>query len=155
MSVSRGGAFAMRLRDHHMAGGGKIKVPVVDDERVIADTLVQILNQHEFEASAVYSGTAAVDQASVLAPDILFTDVVMDGRIDGIEAAIAISEFCPDCRVLLFSGAPATADLIAAARERGHTFNILAKPSHPAKIIEHLSGLAHAADAQANLSPLA
>jgi len=137
-----------------MAGDAKIKVLVVDDERVIADTLVQILNQHGFEASAVYSGTAAVDQASVLAPDILFTDVVMEGGINGIDAAIAISESCPDCRVLLFSGNPATEDLIAAARAQGHNFNILAKPSHPGEIIEHLSRLAGGTGAQANLSSL-
>jgi CheY-like chemotaxis protein len=137
-----------------MAGDGKIRVLVVDDERVIADTLVQILNQHGFEASAVYSGTAAVDQASVLAPDILFTDVVMESGMNGIDAAIAISEFCPDCRVLLISGNPATEELLAAARAQGHTFNVLAKPSDPTEIIDHLSRLARGTGAQANSLPL-
>ena len=45
-----------------MAGKSKPKILVVDDERVIADTLAIILNQHGFEASAVYTGTAAVER---------------------------------------------------------------------------------------------
>ncbi|MFZ0747308.1 MAG: response regulator [Terracidiphilus sp.] len=135
-----------------MAGDRKIKVLVVDDERVIADTLVQILNQHGFEAAAVYSGTAAVDQATLVAPDILFTDVVMEGGINGIDAAIAIRQICPDCRVLLFSGDPATEDLLAVARTQGHAFNILAKPLHPAETIEHLSRMAQGGGAQSDLS---
>jgi DNA-binding response OmpR family regulator len=32
------------------------KVLVVDDERVIADTLAMILNQSGFQAQAIYSG---------------------------------------------------------------------------------------------------
>ena len=42
----------------------KPKVLVVDDERVIADTLAIILNQNGFDASAVYTGSAAVDLAT-------------------------------------------------------------------------------------------
>ncbi len=44
----------------------KPKVLVVDDERVIADTLVMILNQSGFDARAVYSGEGALE----LAPDV-------------------------------------------------------------------------------------
>ena len=46
-----------------MASRPKPKVLVVDDERVIADTLAIILNQHGLDASAVYTGTAAVERA--------------------------------------------------------------------------------------------
>jgi PleD family two-component response regulator len=37
----------------------KPRVLVADDERVIADTLVMILNQSGFDARAVYSGEKA------------------------------------------------------------------------------------------------
>ena len=43
------------MPDNHV----KPKVLVVDDERVIADTLAMILNQSGFQATAVYSGEAA------------------------------------------------------------------------------------------------
>ena len=42
----------------------KRKVLVVDDERVIADTLAIILNKSGFDASAVYSGSSAVASAT-------------------------------------------------------------------------------------------
>ena len=40
--------------------------------------------------------------------------------IDGIEAAIRIREFLPSCKILLFSGQAATADLLESARAQGH-----------------------------------
>ena len=52
--------------------------------------------------------------------------------MNGIEAAIHIRGFLPACKVLLFSGQAATADLLENARARGHEFEILAKPVHPA-----------------------
>ena len=46
-----------------MQGKGKPRVLVVDDERVIADTLSIILNQNGFDASAIYTGQDAIDRA--------------------------------------------------------------------------------------------
>ena len=70
----------------------KRKVLVVDDERVIADTLAIILNQHGFDALAVYTGTGAVEQARSIQPDLIISDVIMPD-MDGIEAAIQHSAF--------------------------------------------------------------
>ena len=67
----------------------KPRVLVVDDERVIADTLAIILNQNGFDASAVYTGTAAVDRARETKPDLIISDVIMPD-MNGIEAAIRI-----------------------------------------------------------------
>ena len=67
----------------------KPKVLVVDDERVIADTLAMILNQSGFQARAVYSGENAVEMASSYEPDMLITDVIM-ADLNGIDAAIMI-----------------------------------------------------------------
>ena len=115
----------------------KPKVLVVDDERVIADTLAIILNQHGFEASAVYTGTAAVERAKSLRPDLVISDVIMPD-MNGIEAAIHIRKFLPGCKILLFSGQAATADLLENARAQGHEFEILAKPVHPQDLLSKL-----------------
>jgi CheY-like chemotaxis protein len=77
-------------------------VLVVDDERVIADTLAIILNQNGFDASAVYTGTAAVDRARETKPDLIISDVIMPD-MNGIEAAIRIRKVLPGCKILLFS----------------------------------------------------
>ena len=70
---------------------------MVDDERVIADTLSIILNQNGFEASAVYSGTSAVDRAREMKPELVISDVIMQD-MNGIEAAIKIRELLPACK---------------------------------------------------------
>lgn len=116
----------------------KPRVLVVDDERVIADTLAIILNQNGFEATAVYTGAAAVDQARASRPDLVISDVIMPD-MNGIEAAIQIRQMLPGCKILLFSGQAATADLLEKARAQGHEFEILAKPVHPQDLLAKLS----------------
>ena len=116
---------------------GKPRVLVVDDERVIADTLSTILNQNGFDASAVYSGISAVDRAREMRPELVISDVIMQD-MNGIEAAIRIREILPGCKILLFSGQAATADLLERARAQGHEFEILAKPVHPQDLLAKL-----------------
>jgi CheY-like chemotaxis protein len=122
-----------------MHAGKKPRVLVVDDEQVIADTLARILDLNGYEASAVYSGTAAVESARSLQPDLVISDVIMQD-MNGIEAAIHIRGFLPSCKILLFSGQAATADLLENARAQGHEFEILAKPVHPADLLAKLKG---------------
>lgn len=117
----------------------KPKVLVVDDERVIADTLAIILNQSGFDASAVYTGTDAVENARSNGPDLIISDVIMPD-MNGIEAAIRIRQILPGCKILLFSGQAATADLLEKARLEGHEFEILAKPVHPQDLLAKLRG---------------
>jgi len=70
----------------------------------------------------------------------LISDVVMNG-MTGIEAAIEICKLLPNCKLLLFSGNIGTSDMLKAAHERGHDFDILAKPVHPSVIIERLKAM--------------
>jgi CheY-like chemotaxis protein len=115
----------------------KSKVLVVDDERVIADTLAMILNQSGFEARAVYSGEGALDLAATFAPDMLISDVIM-ADLNGIDAAIRVRALLPNIKILLFSGQAATADLLEKARAQGYEFEILAKPVHPQDLLNKL-----------------
>ena len=113
------------------------RILVVDDEKVIADTVVHILNRNGFIAEAAYGGQEAIDRARRHCPEIVLSDVLMP-QVDGVEAAIAIREHCPDTRIILFSGQAATVEILARARERGHTFELLPKPIHPTQLIKHL-----------------
>ena len=115
----------------------KPKVLVVDDERVIADTLSMILNQSGFESRAVYSGEGALEMAQTFEPDMLISDVIM-ADLNGIDAAIRIRALLPRIKILLFSGQAATADLLEKARTQGYEFEILAKPVHPQDLLSRL-----------------
>lgn len=117
---------------------GKVsRILVVDDEPIIADTLVAILKHAGFKTTAVYYGADAVREALRLKPDVVICDVIMPG-INGIDASIEIKRALPSCKILLFSGQFATAELLQQARASGHDFELLAKPIHPQDILDKL-----------------
>jgi CheY-like chemotaxis protein len=120
----------------------KRRVIVVDDERLIANTLAIILNNAGYDARAVFSGEQLVELLDSFQPEVLIADVVMPG-MTGIEAAIATRNKLPKCNVLLFSGQAITADLMEQARAQGHEFELLAKPVHPSDLLAklHLSNI--------------
>ncbi len=113
-------------------------VLIVDDERVIADTLSMILRKNGFSTLTAYDGKRALELASVTSPELLISDVVMPG-MTGVELAIAITHMIPACKVLLFSGQAATADLLENARNAGYNFTTLLKPVHPTDMLRRIS----------------
>ena len=111
----------------------------MDDEALIADTIVQILNRNGFIAEAAYSGARAIELAKLHCPELVLSDVMMP-HVDGVEAAIQIREACPDTRIVLFSGQAATVEILARAREENASIIGLSgpKPIHPTQLIKHL-----------------
>lgn len=112
----------------------KLKVIVVDDEPVIAESLADILEGEECEAFALSSGAAAIELARQIGPDVVISDVAMPD-MNGIETVRRIREFLPDCRIVLFSGHASTADLLKRAHAEGATFELLTKPVRPGALI--------------------
>jgi CheY-like chemotaxis protein len=113
---------------------------IVDDERVIADTLSIILAKNGFSTMTAYNAAQALELASAAMPDLLLSDVMMDPGMDGTELAMKLVERCPHCKVLLFSGHAATRDLLEKSRSAGHDFTLLSKPLHPADLLDRLAG---------------
>jgi DNA-binding NtrC family response regulator len=112
-------------------------VLIVDDEKVIADTLSIIVARSGYTVMTAYDGKTALELARVIPPELLITDVVMPG-MTGIELAIALVAATPDCKVLLFSGQAATRDLLEKARDKGHDFAIVSKPIHPSDMLKRV-----------------
>jgi DNA-binding NtrC family response regulator len=111
---------------------------VVDDEKIISQTLAAIFRQVGFKASPFENAQEAIDAATIEAPDLMITDVVMPG-MSGIELAIIFQERWPQCKTVLFSGQAVTADLLEEARKTGHHFDVLAKPVHPSDLLAKLN----------------
>jgi DNA-binding NtrC family response regulator len=110
-----------------------LKIIVVDDEPIIADTLVNILRGEGHDAFAVSTGESAISLTKLMRParpDLLVTDVIMPG-MNGVETAKEIMKLVPTCRIILFSGQAASTDLVAKAEAEGYSFEILAKPINP------------------------
>ncbi len=133
--------FPLWANETEGAGGKisrkKLKVIVVDDEPVIAESLADILNGEGCETIAVSSGAAAVELARHIQPDVVISDVAMPD-MNGIETVQRIRAFLPDCRIVLFSGHASTADLLKQARAEGNVFELLTKPVRPAALISLL-----------------
>jgi DNA-binding NtrC family response regulator len=112
----------------------KNRVLIVDDERVIADSLALIFSNEGYAGRAVYSAEQALELISEWIPQLAIIDVQLPG-MNGVDLAIHLKEEYRDCIVTLFAGQAATSDLLASARQRGHFLDILEKPVHPSELL--------------------
>jgi DNA-binding NtrC family response regulator len=109
-------------------------VLVVDDERIVAETLAAILKNHDFNATPVCRAEDALAVARESPLDAVVCDIIL-GNVNGIELATQIRAIHPGCRVILISGANESAELLEHA---GEPFVVLAKPFHPETLLEKL-----------------
>ncbi|MCW9024484.1 MAG: EAL domain-containing protein [Gammaproteobacteria bacterium] len=69
------------------------RVIIVEDNHFVAEKLKLQLSQSGYQIEAVFaSGEELLNQYSKLTPDIVLMDIVLEGEMDGIEAANRISE---------------------------------------------------------------
>jgi CheY-like chemotaxis protein len=116
------------------------RILVVDDERIIADTMAEILEGAGFQAATAYDGWNALQVAGILQPDYLLSDVLMP-RMNGVDLAIAIRKMYPAARILLFSGQAGITEILRAAQNQGFQFELIAKPIHPLSLVARLKEL--------------
>lgn len=115
------------------------RILVVDDEPTITDTLSVILRLNGYETIPAYSGEEAVRLARDSRPDFLLSDIRMPG-ISGIDAAVEILRFLPQCLVLFISG-HSLAEIMADPRIDGNGFEVLAKPVAPPVLLNKVAGM--------------
>lgn len=113
------------------------KVMVVDDQRLIVDTIAEILERAGFEVIPAYDPWEALEAAARFEPDHLLTDVLMP-RMNGVDLAIAVRKMYPAVKILLFSGQAGISEILLDGQRRGYEFELLAKPVHPLKLVERL-----------------
>src|SRR5664279_5661017 len=128
-------------------------VLVVDDERVIADTLAMILSHSGYSPMTAYNAVSALEFARATPPELMISDVMMPG-MNGVDLAITVTQEFPGCKVLLFSGQAATFDLLEEARLSGHDFTLLNKPVHPTDLLKRVSECLTISDAINELNPV-
>lgn len=123
-----------------MAREGKaLRILIVDDEQIIADSLASILKGKGFVPTAAYNGEHALELATAVEPDVVLSDVVMPG-ISGVELALRLMGLFPSCRVVLYSSIAVVTNLLKAPGAASYPFKLLAKPIHPDDLIPHLVG---------------
>ena len=114
---------------------------MVDDERPIADSLKEIIASAGYEVLCAYSGEEAVSKIQDFCPNLLLSDVLMP-KMNGFELALEVKRACPNCRLVLFSGQAATAQLaqnyVDSFTRLGYRFDLLPKPIHPEMLLRKL-----------------
>lgn len=83
-------------RHHNKTSGydmSKAKILIVEDETIIAMDLKLKLEQEGYKVTGlVASGEEAIEMALQHKPDIILMDIMINGAIDGVEAARRILE---------------------------------------------------------------
>jgi len=70
----------------------KNQILIVEDERIVAEDIKMSLQRLGYAVSGTaISGEEAVKKAGEMQPDLVLMDIVLEGEMDGIEAASAIS----------------------------------------------------------------
>jgi two-component system response regulator HydG len=108
---------------------------VVDDDKQMVRTLVDVVRLHGWEADGAHSGEAAVEAVRERDYAVVLMDVRMTG-INGLEAFKAMKAVRPGVRVILMTAY--TASEILAEAEREGALRILSKPVALTGLIEIL-----------------
>ena len=77
---------------------------IVDDESMIADVAAGILNELGYSTRIATNATEALQRIEESPPDLLFSDVVMPGGLNGFQLAEKARAIQPGLRILLTSG---------------------------------------------------
>jgi DNA-binding NtrC family response regulator len=80
-----------------------VKVVVVDDEPVIAETLSLILRHAGYEVDSFLEPERAIEFIADHPVSLVLTDMSMPS-MTGVDLAVKVSELWPQCHVLILSG---------------------------------------------------
>jgi CheY-like chemotaxis protein len=117
------------------------RVLVVDDDRLVADTLALIFERNGFSAKVAYSADEALVSSREFAPDLLLCDVTMPGR-DGLSLAEDMTRELPACRILMLTGFYSNLKSVREqARKLERPLGILTKPCQPSELLREAAAL--------------
>ena len=119
--------------------GGLGKILVVEDNDELREVATQLV---EGLGCSVCSASTGAEAMATLAQDpkidILFTDVLMPGGMNGFELAVEIRRTRPEIAVLVTSGFPG--NLLPRAQQHGG-FEMIPKPYTLAELAAALAGV--------------
>ncbi|KAA2233150.1 PAS domain-containing protein [Salinarimonas soli] len=133
-----------------MERGQALRILLVEDNKQVAELATELLQEAGHEVVAATTGRDALDRLTVDANvDLVFSDLVMPGGIDGVELARIIRRRWPDLPILLATGYSSES---AKAQREG--FRLLSKPYEPAALLVAVSEVTAAARPTAKVIPL-
>ena len=123
----------------------KARVLVVDDDRLVADTLCLIFRANGFESEARYSAATGFAYAQSYAPSLMLCDVIMPEE-SGLQLAQRVREAMPATQLLLLTAYPSNAtELQDPAETRRKPLKLLNKPCRPDDLLRETRALLQSA----------
>jgi CheY-like chemotaxis protein len=117
------------------------KVLIVDDDRLVADTLTLIFERNGFNAKAAYSADEALEFSREFSPNLLLCDVTMPAR-DGLSLVEDMTREQPACRILVLTGFYSNLKSVREQANRlARPLGVLTKPCQPAELLREAAAL--------------
>ena len=113
----------------------KIRVLLVDDEKVFIDVLAVRLEARDFTTSKAYSGDEAMEKVREKEVDVVLLDVQMPGK-DGVTVLREIKAFNPLVEVIMLTG-HSTVESAVEGMKIG-AFDYLLKPTETKELVEKI-----------------
>lgn len=120
------------------ADGTPVRALVVDDEPALAELLATALRYEGWQVELALDGSAAVDAARTLAPDVVVLDVALPDR-PGPDVLREIRRTLPHVPVLFLAGRDAGDERVAGLTAGGDDY--VTKPFGLEEVVARLRGL--------------
>ncbi|HEY4011550.1 MAG TPA: response regulator [Acidobacteriaceae bacterium] len=117
------------------------RVLIVDDDRMVADTLRLVFIANGFDSEACYSAAEALRKARSFAPELMLCDVMMPGE-NGLDLAAEISREMPRTQVIVLTAylSSAASAQLEALRKKC-PLKLLSKPCRPELLVQEAQEL--------------
>jgi CheY-like chemotaxis protein len=117
------------------------RVLIVDDDRLVADTLTLIFEKHGFKAKTAYSADEALQCSREFSPNLLLCDVSMPTR-DGLSLVEDMTRELPSCRILVLTGFYSNLKSVREQANRlARPLGIMTKPCQPSDLLREATAL--------------
>ena len=122
--------------DEHseLVSGNDERVLVVDDQAELAAVAVEYLESAGYKVNVATGASEALDLLTRQAYDLIFSDIVMPGGMNGFQLATEVERQHPEVQILLTSGFTAAAS--DARDPEARRRRLLSKPYSRAQLLE-------------------
>jgi DNA-binding response OmpR family regulator len=124
-----------------LPGRAKDRILVVDDDRLVADTLTLIFQANGFDSEAVYSAADGLTRARTFHPALLLCDITMPEE-SGLQLAQKIDAELPHCKLLMLTAYASNYDHVERQNlSMRRPLKMLKKPCRPELLLSEASAL--------------
>ena len=112
------------------------KILIVDDVQDVRDLVERTLRRDDWEILAAQSGEEAVSLARREKPDLIMMDIMMPGKIDGLEATRILKSDpqTRNCVVIMLTAKGQQTDIDMAAKAGADDYFV--KPFSPLQLLQ-------------------